>query len=71
MKQPARDALKRMLGSRRSHNFGWRDMWAMIAVKGKSFSSAPKESLLPIPIAESMSKAADFKSWGAPVKVNC
>ena len=58
-----------MLGSRRSHNFGWRDMWAMIAVKGKPISSTPKESLPLLPIAESMSKAADFKSWGAPVKV--
>ena len=67
LKQPARDTLKRVLGSRRAHNFGWRDMWAMIAIKNKP--SSMHDSNLNLPIAESMSKSSDFTSWGSPVKV--
>ena len=43
-------------------------MWAMIAVKSKQSSNVIDPESSP-PIAESMSKSADFSSWGSPVKV--
>ena len=43
------------LGSQEMERVGWRDMWAMIAVKGGGM------------ITEGYSKSPDFVSWGAPV----
>ncbi len=56
LKQAARDMLKR-LGSKRSQQIGWRDMWAFVTIKG-----APKRLL-----GESLSKSPDFSSWGQNV----
>ena len=41
LKQAARDMLKR-LGSKRSQQIGWRDMWAFVTIKGHSPSSSAK-----------------------------
>jgi beta-1,2-N-acetylglucosaminyltransferase len=54
MKQSTRDVLKR-LGSLRSQQIGWRDMWAMVGQKGGKL------------LAESYSRSPEFNSWGAPV----
>ena len=54
MKQAARDLLKR-LGSKRVSHLGWRDMWAMVTVKGGKL------------LGEGYSKSPEFNSWGAPV----
>ncbi|CAG2114436.1 unnamed protein product, partial [Medioppia subpectinata] len=54
MKQQTRDVLKR-LGSLRSQQIGWRDMWAMVAQKGGKM------------LAESYNRSPEFNSWGAPV----
>ena len=56
MKQAARDMLGR-LGSKRSLQMGWRDMWAFVTIKG-----SPKRAL-----GESLSKSPDFSSWGQTV----
>ena len=56
MKQPARDLLRRQLGSRRAGQLAWRDMWALVAIKkGKEAQG------------ESFSRSPEFNSWGAPV----
>ena len=39
LKQAARDMLRR-LGSKRSQQIGWRDMWAFVTIKGSSPSTA-------------------------------
>ena len=74
LKQAAREMLGR-LGSKRSPNIGWRDMWAFVTIKGKSGNSAA--------LGESLSKSPDFSSWGekvlfraevplsSPLEVNC
>jgi beta-1,2-N-acetylglucosaminyltransferase len=54
MKPAAREVLKR-LGSRRSQVIGWRDMWAMVAIKGGKM------------FGESYAKSTEFNTWGAPV----
>ncbi|XP_054162791.1 protein O-linked-mannose beta-1,2-N-acetylglucosaminyltransferase 1-like isoform X2 [Oppia nitens] len=54
MKQSSRDVLKR-LGSQKSQQIGWRDMWAMVTQKGGKM------------LAESYSRSPEFNSWGAPV----
>ena len=54
MKQSARDVLKK-LGSKKSTQIGWRDMWAMATQKGNQM------------YGESYSKSPEFNSWGAPV----
>lgn len=56
LKQAARDMLAR-LGSKRSQQIGWRDMWAFVTIKG-----SPKRLL-----GESLSKSPDFSSWGQNV----
>lgn len=45
------------LGSKRSQQIGWRDMWAFVTIKG-----SPKRLL-----GESLSKSPDFSSWGQNV----
>ena len=45
-------------------------MWAMIGIKIKPNPSATTKPVPPPPLAESMSKSADFQSWGSPVKVS-
>lgn len=54
MKPAARDLLKR-LGSKRAAHLNWRDMWAMVTVKGGKL------------LGEVYSKSPEFNSWGAPV----
>ncbi|XP_054161099.1 protein O-linked-mannose beta-1,2-N-acetylglucosaminyltransferase 1-like [Oppia nitens] len=54
MKQSTRDLLKR-LGSLRSQQIAWRDMWAIVVVKGEKM------------LAEGYSRSPEFNSWGAPV----
>ena len=55
MKQPARDLLRRQLGSKRASQLSWRDMWGLVAVKkGRTHG-------------ESFSKSPEFNSWGSPV----
>ena len=39
LKQAARDMLRR-LGSKRSQQIGWRDMWAFVTIKGSSSSTS-------------------------------
>ena len=55
LRGPAREMLGR-LGSREAATVGWRDMWAMVAVKGRTKV-----------LAEDYRKSPDFGSWGAPV----
>ena len=62
LKQAARDLLER-LGSTRSHQISWRDMWAFVTLKGSTSSS--KKSAL----GESLSKSPDFSSWGQIVRL--
>ena len=71
LKQAARDMLRR-LGSKRSQQIGWRDMWAFVTVKGsekavnvKSGSWGPKRPGRAL--GESLSKSPDFSSWGQTV----
>lgn len=54
MKQAARDLLKR-LGSKRSHQIGWRDMWALVVRKGDTS------------YGEAYAKSPEFNSWASPV----
>ena len=61
LKQAARDLLER-LGSTRSHQISWRDMWAFVTLKG---STSSKKSAL----GESLSKSPDFSSWGQIVRL--
>lgn len=56
LKQPAKDILM-LLGSDKIANLGWRDMWAMITIKGGH------------KIAESLSKSPDLASWGSPLTI--
>ena len=57
MKVSGRDAL-RHLGSVHAHELGWRDMWAMVTVKGGRL------------FEEQMSRSNDFTSWGTPVTLS-
>ncbi|XP_071522133.1 protein O-linked-mannose beta-1,2-N-acetylglucosaminyltransferase 1-like [Panulirus ornatus] len=54
MKAGGHEALRR-LGSTHAHELGWRDMWALVAVKGGRV------------YAEQLSHSPDFNTWGAPV----
>lgn len=56
MKQAARDLLKRM-GSKRSFQIGWRDMWCFVVRKG----------IHPESFGEAYAKSPGFNSWAAPV----
>merc|ERR1719245_2595233 len=57
MKTPARELIARF-GSRYSRVVGWRDMWAMVAVKGVRA------------VSEGYKKSPDFSSWGNPVYIS-
>ncbi|XP_037799344.1 protein O-linked-mannose beta-1,2-N-acetylglucosaminyltransferase 1-like [Penaeus monodon] len=54
MKNGGRDALRR-LGSTHAHELGWRDMWAMVAVKGGRV------------YGEQLAHSPDFNTWGSAV----
>ncbi|CAH1773117.1 unnamed protein product [Owenia fusiformis] len=54
MKTTARELLK-SLGSDKAQVIGWRDMWAMVTIKGGA------------KLGESHSKSADLQSWGSPI----
>ena len=54
MKQPARELIARF-GSNYAKIVGWRDMWAMVVVKGG-----------PV-VREMFHKSPDFASWAEPV----
>ena len=56
LKQPTRDLLSK-LGSHYARVVGWRDMWAMVAVKGVGL------------VAEAYKKSPNFSSWGGVVQV--
>jgi len=75
LKQAARDMLRR-LGSKRSQQIGWRDMWAFVAIKGPSPSNKAaagaasgdrKGAYASGMLGESLSKSPDFQSWGQNV----
>ena len=51
----AKDVLGRNLGSKRIEALGWRDMWALVAVKKSRV------------YGESFSKSPEFSKWGSPV----
>ena len=55
LRTPARQLLAR-LGSKMAKMVGWRDMWAMVLVKGTGRL-----------LAEEYKKSPDFGSWAAPV----
>ena len=56
MKQPARELIARF-GSNYAKIVGWRDMWAMVAIKGVRV------------ISEGYKKSPDFSSWANPVHI--
>ncbi|OTF82796.1 hypothetical protein BLA29_012296, partial [Euroglyphus maynei] len=62
MKQAARDLLKRM-GSKRSHQIGWRDMWCFVVRKNSQDTSESSSDVF----GEAYAKSPDFNSWAAPV----
>ncbi|XP_075676818.1 protein O-linked-mannose beta-1,2-N-acetylglucosaminyltransferase 1-like isoform X2 [Dermatophagoides pteronyssinus] len=62
MKQAARDLLKRM-GSKRSHQIGWRDMWCFVVRKNSQDVSESSPEVF----GEAYAKSPDFNSWAAPV----
>nr|XP_046914678.1 protein O-linked-mannose beta-1,2-N-acetylglucosaminyltransferase 1-like [Dermatophagoides farinae] len=64
MKQAARDLLKRM-GSKRSHQIGWRDMWCFVV--RKNTQDGDKSESSSNVFGEAYAKSPDFNSWAAPV----
>jgi len=70
LKQAARDLLER-LGSTRSHQISWRDMWAFVTLKkGSSTTSSSISMKQKSPaLGESLSKSPDFSSWGQIVRL--
>ena len=64
LKQAARDLLER-LGSTRSHQISWRDMWAFVTLKGSNSMKEKSQTAL----GESLSKSPDFSSWGQIVRL--
>ena len=63
LRQPTRSLLGR-LGSKEMSQVGWRDMWAMVTIKGGAQDSGNL-------VAEAASRSPDFKSWGEPVELEC
>ena len=63
LRQPTRSLLGR-LGSKEMSRVGWRDMWAMVTIKGGAQDSGNL-------VAEAASRSPDFKSWGEPVELEC
>lgn len=57
--KPAGRRLLASLGAAMMDHVGWRDMWALVAVKGGA----------PARLAEDFSLSPDFGSWGAPVEL--
>ena len=57
LRAPARSLLTGLGSSCASHTLGWRDMWALVAVKGGAR------------IAEEYRKSPDFSSWAAGVSL--
>ena len=53
--KPSGRRLLGLFGSLEMERVGWRDMWAMVAIKGAGM------------ISEGYSKSPDFSSWGLPV----
>ena len=53
MKQSARDVLKK-IGASNAQKVGWRDMWALVAVK-------PEHGEKAFNLGEKISKSSDFR----------
>lgn len=72
LKQAARDLLER-LGSTRSHQISWRDMWAFVTLKKGSSTTSSSSSISmkqkSPALGESLSKSPDFSSWGQIVRL--
>ncbi len=75
MKQPARDLLRRLLGSRRAQTLAWRDMWAIVATKRgrkkkrNALNDEEHDDLEGKVYGESFSKSPGFSMWGSSVRL--
>ena len=59
LRSGARDLLSR-LGSKFAGSIGWRDMWAMVTVKGSGSSS----------VSEGYKQSGSFTDWSSPVQIS-
>lgn len=65
LKKNARDLLRDEYGSRDGSLIGWRDMWAMVTVKGPPSSPTTSST-----VGESMSKSPSLAEWAGTVALN-
>lgn len=70
----ARKLIERSLGSRLIHQLGWRDMWALVAVKqlDRMLDKIPDEPLTNnsnLNLAEGLERSPSFSEWAQPVEL--